>query len=136
MQRNGIKRALHKKGILLETFHYDWCEDNLETRLEEQIISAGGELNPIVDDELFEALKESGQISERATILLECLEAIRVEGLSNDEILSRMTERGVSNREIWAKILTKLHDDYRAELVRQNTIDFEDMISTRKEYLV
>ena len=133
-----LKRALHKEQgtILLETFHYDWCEDNLETRLEEQIISAGGELNPIVDDELFEALKESGQISERATILLECLEAIRVEGLSNDEILSRMTERGVSNREIWAKILTKLHDDYRAELVRQNTIDFEDMISTATQRIL
>jgi DNA helicase IV len=127
-----LKRDLHKEQgtVLLETFHYNWCEDNLEARLEEQIKLAGGEVNPISDEELFVALEESGQISEKSQILLDCLKAIRIEGLSNDEILGRLTERGVGNREIWATILTRLHDDYRTELAEQNAIDFEDMIST------
>ena len=113
-----LKRALHKEQgtVLLETFHYNWCEDNLEARLEEQIKLAGGEVNPISDEELFVALEESGQISEKSQILLDCLKAIRIEGLTNDEILGRLTERGVGNREIWATTLTRLHDDYRTEL--------------------
>lgn len=125
------KRALHKEQgtVLLETFHYDWCEDNLEARLEELIISAGGELNPISAEELLAALNESGQISEKSQVLLDCLKAIRIEGLGNDEILGRLSERGVSYGEIWTSILTTLHDDYLDELAEQNAIDFEDMIS-------
>lgn len=130
-----LKRTLHReqKTVLLETFHYDWCENNLEARLERQVLRCGGELKPISEGELFEVLNESGQISDKAQILLDCLKAIRVESLENDAILERLTERGVGNRDIWSAILTKLHDDYRAELAEQNSIDFDDMISSATE---
>ena len=113
----------------METFHYNWCEDNLEAKLEEQIKLAGGEVNPISDEELFAALEESGQISEKSQILLDCLKAIRIEGLLMMKFSGDLLSEG-SVTEIWATTLTRLHDDYRTELAEQNAIDFEDMIST------
>ena len=127
-----LKRALHREQgtTLLETFHYDWVEENLEIKLKEKVLAAGGILEPISKEKLFEALNDSGHISEKAKILLDCLKAIRVEGLKDDQILSRLADRNVGNKEIWAEVLIKVHGDYRAKLSAQNSIDFDDMISS------
>ena len=125
-----LKRELHdKQGTkLLETFHYDWVENNLETRLEEQLRENNILPIPLSEEKIFNKLQENGTITKKSELLLGCLRAIRVEGIGHEEILQRLTNDKVASGDIWVSILTKLERDYRDELNRQNAIDYDDMI--------
>lgn len=135
-QKIVSKRELHEEQEtkLLQTFHYDWLEGNLEARLEQQIRECG--LKPIPYEGIFNKLNEIGAISDRANLLLDCLKAIRVEGLSDIETWQRLNKGKVFYPKIWAEILCELHEDYRSELENQNAIDFDDMIIRATDSLV
>lgn len=132
LYRKGMvsKRQLHEsQGTrLIETFHYDWCEDCLEISLEKQLIEHGVTPRPISNDQLFVALNESGVIDSGAKILQKSLKAIRVENLDNDEIFNRLEKAKVPFYERHATLIGALHDAYKDRLKSENTIDFDDMI--------
>ncbi len=124
------KRTLHAEQgtLLLETYHYDWCEGNLLTSLERQLKENGITPNPIEKDEIFEALNNSGVIDNGAKILQKSLNAIRIEQLNDDQIIDRLRNGGVSFYTSHAELLVAIHNDYVDALRAANEIDFDDMI--------
>ena len=136
------KRKLHReqKTHLVETYHYDWCEDNLFSSLtdklqkkisEERISSFDQEIWVPVrrpQKEILRTLNEMGHVSDKAKLLLDCLTAIRVENIQENDILNRLQNRNIGFPEIWSKILNQLVSDYLFELKSTETIDFDDMI--------
>lgn len=124
------KRELHaeKETILLETYHYDWYEGNLENRLAKQLNQLGVEARPKPHEEIFQILKKLGLISDGATRYLKCLQAIRTERLDRGAIKQRLDSKMIVNSEKYSDFLDALHSSYVLELSRQNRIDFDDMI--------
>ncbi len=124
------KRELHDEcgTTLIETFHYDWIENSLLKRLEKLILNAGLILNPLSDDEIFTQLKESGYLQDAAKLYLKCLQAIRVERLDEQEIMSRLKKFQIVNIKQYTELLTAIVEEYVQELNNQNRIDFDDMI--------
>lgn len=124
------KRALHaEKGTrLLETFHYEWMEENLEASLARQLKECGIQLTPIPTDEILKKLQESGVIAHWVSLFKKALQAIRVERLDQSGIEQRLKEAKISRNKRWAELLAELQSAYIDELVKENAIDFDDMI--------
>lgn len=124
------KRALHKEcgTTLIETYHYDWVENNLESRLATLMTDMGIKTTQKSPDEVFEIINNSGYIDESAKRYLKCLEAIRVERLEDDVILQRLTDNKISYAKEYTELLSDLHSAYKQELEEQGRIDFDDMI--------
>jgi DNA helicase-4 len=126
----GSKRELHLEHgtTLLETYHYNWVEGNLESRLASLLSSQGIELVPKKDGEILETLKNMGEISRAAQRFLKALQAIRVERLDDEKVESRLTEANAPFPKLNTKFLSNLHVSYKTELNRRGEIDFDDMI--------
>jgi DNA helicase-4 len=124
------KRLLHAEyqTTLIETFHYDWTENNLENRLEMLINKSGIEIRQKSPEEIFKTLNELGYIEENAKRYLKCLQAIRVERLDKESTLLRLQEKKIVCAEEYADLLDALHSAYKNELENQKRIDFDDMI--------
>jgi DNA helicase-4 len=125
-----LKRQLHQEQgtTLIETFHYDWVEKNLESRLSELINSNGITLKPRTKEEVFKKLNSEGLVNRGVKKYIKCLQAIRVEQLSDNDILNRLKEFKISNADKYTILLGQIHSAYREELIQQNCIDFDDMI--------
>jgi len=124
------KRVLHKEHgtHLIETYHYDWCENNLEKSLEHQLSLYGIKPSPISDEEKFEALNKSGVIDNGAKVLQKSLKAIRAEQLNASGIIERLNSKKIPFADKYAEIFSSLHDEYVNQLSITKTIDFDDMI--------
>lgn len=124
------KRQLHKEcgTKLIETYHYDWVEGNLEMRLQQLMDESGVELTPISDEKILESLKSLGFIKEGAKRYLKCLQAIRVERLDKALIEERLKSKSIFYSKRYTILLYALHQAYVEELRAQNRIDFDDMI--------
>ena len=124
------KRELHKENetVLIETYHYDWTEDNLENRLSELMDELGIEKSSKSTQELFENLNEKRVLEGVIDRYLKCLNAIRVERLDRASILSRLNEYGVPNADKYQVLLCDLQDAYISVLRDHREIDFDDMI--------
>ena len=131
------KRQLHKDNgtTLIETYHYNWVERSLEDRLEALLEQFGIRPDPKSEQEVFEHLNETKVFDKIVELYLKCLEAIRVERLSDEDILERLNAFELPNAERYQALLIELHDAYRRELLRQNTIDFHDMIIRATEQI-
>lgn len=128
------KRNLHRelKTTLVETFHYDWIEGELEARLEKGLAAAG-----IIPDknaleqtlaELLLSLRESKQVASWSKMLIKALEIIRFERLDESAILKTLNNSKISQADKKTRILSDLHNAYVEELKSSNSIDFDDMI--------
>ncbi|MDO6536259.1 UvrD-helicase domain-containing protein [Alteromonas stellipolaris] len=124
------KRALHKEQNtrLIETFHYQWVEHNLERALETQLTALDVPLASRSSEEIFAALKEFGGISEGVSRYINCLKAIRVEQLTMEDIATRLNAHEIGNAEDYADLLTSFHNAYIDELMIESAIDYDDMI--------
>ncbi len=124
------KRELHKEQntVLIETYHYNWLEDDLTLSLERQLVGLGVSLQPRPQEDVLTALKEFGGISEGVSRYISCLQAIRVEQLSTEDIVTRLTEHEISNADEYADLLTAFHSAYVEVLASEGSIDFDDMI--------
>lgn len=124
------KRLLHQEfgTTLLETYHYDWVEQNLENRLETLLKSNNIRLEPLNLDDLLKDLKESGFIDEKAKLYLKSLKAIRVERLDKGSISRRLEAAQVVEYKLYSEFLGDLLEAYKGELEKQDSIDFDDMI--------
>lgn len=128
------KRNLHRelKTTLVETFHYDWIEGELEARLEKRLAAVG--IVPDKDSveetlaELLSNLAKNTQVASWSKMLVKALEIIRFERLDEKAILKTLSEAKISQADKKTRILSDLHDAYVEELRSTNTIDFDDMI--------
>jgi len=126
----ATKRIIHEEQetILLETYHYDWCEDTLESSLEKQLAELDIIAKPIDTERVFEALNESGVIDNGAKTLQKSLQAIRAEQLDKIRISERLENAKIPCADKYSSILNSLHESYIEELLKTQTIDFDDMI--------
>lgn len=124
------KRELHQEydTILLETYHYDWVENNLENRLETLLKEHNISFKPLNPDDMLNYLKESGFIDDKAKLYLKSLKAIRVERLDKTSIQTRLEAACVHEYKLYSVFLGDLLDAYILELKKQDSIDFDDMI--------
>ena len=124
------KRALHKEcdTKLLETFHYDWTEDNLENRLSTLMNECWIKTTPKSPDKVFDVLQNMGFIYDSSQRYLKCLQAMRVERLDEKSILSRLVAYNLADAKAYSLLLDDLQTSYTNELERQQRIDFDDMI--------
>ena len=128
------KRNLHRelKTTLVETFHYDWIEGELETRLEKQLAAVG--IVPEKDAleqtlaELLLNLNENKQVASWSKMLIKALQIIRFERLDESAILKTFNNSKISQADKKTRILVDLHNAYVEELKTSNSIDFDDMI--------
>ncbi|MAY01275.1 MAG: helicase IV [Oceanospirillaceae bacterium] len=132
------KMALHKEyeTVLIDTYHYEWCEETLLPNLTAKLASYGIELSPMSPDDIFKTLNESGQIASWSDLLKTALQSIRIEQLDQSAITQRLTKAKISMPKEVARLLTDLHDAYKGELTKQNTIDFDDMILRATEVVL
>ena len=81
-----LKRELHTKHstTLIETYHYNWVEGNLEDVLLQKLSQVGISENPRSNEEIFKKLNEQEIIQKESEKYLKCLSAIRVENLSDE----------------------------------------------------
>ncbi|GJA33836.1 UvrD-helicase domain-containing protein [Aeromonas caviae] len=124
------KRALHKEceTVLIETFHYEWCENTLLSGLRDKLASKGIKLNPMDPNEIFEKLNKEGHIANWSDLMKKALQAIRVERLTKELMKSRFELAKIHRPEKYSELLDALHQGYVTELNNQNAIDFDDMI--------
>lgn len=124
------KRALHEEyeTTLLETYHYNWVENQLYERLESLMIEAGIELREIDGEELLECLNKSGLFEEASNRYSKCLQAIRTERLSRSDVKKRLEDAKIVYAEEYTKFLMSVHEAYISKLQSENEIDFDDMI--------
>lgn len=128
------KRNLHRelKTTLVETFHYDWIEGELEARLEKGLAAVG--IAPDKDAveqtlaELLSNLTENKQVASWSKMLIKALEIIRFERLDESAILKTLNDSKISQADKKTRILSDLHNAYVEELKSSNSIDFDDMI--------
>lgn len=124
------KRELHAEHntTLLETYHYNWVENTLYKRLEQLMNEQFIPLKPKSQQEILDALNESGIFKENKNRYLKCLQAIRTERLDYQQILKRLTDAKIVYAKEYATLLMRIHDAYVKELRSANEIDFDDMI--------
>jgi DNA helicase-4 len=124
------KRALHKdlETIMLETYHYDWIENNLESRLLTLMQENGIKISKKTEDEILESLNELGILIANVKKYLKCLQAIRAERLNKESIIERLKNQKIFFAERYADLLENIHISYKNKLLNDNRIDFDDMI--------
>ena len=125
-----LKRELHKESetVLLETYHYDWQEGVLEEKLRKIIEEQGINIIPKSEKEIFAAINSLGILDENAKRYLKCLQAIRVERLDKKNISKRLKANSIFHATKYADLLEDLHEAYKSQLLKDEKIDFDDMI--------
>ena len=129
-QEMQAKRELHQDchTRLLETYHYDWTEGQLEQRLAQLMQQHQVALKPKSDTELLTTLNQLGIIVDSAKRYLKCLQAIRAQGLDHAAILARLEQHQIYHADKYAALLDQLNQDYCQKLAQDQRIDFDDMI--------
>lgn len=132
------KRDLHAEcgTTLLETYHYDWEEKNLESRLAFLVESNDIATSPKSSDEILEVLNDGGFIDDSAKRYMKCLQAIRGESLDKQSTHTRLVDSKIVFASKYSELLSDLHDGYVAELKVKKSIDFDDMIIRSTQQIV
>lgn len=124
------KRQLHTEmgTRLIETYHYDWLENNLEARLAELLTQHQVPFAKKSEQEIIQALERADVLTKNVRRYVKCLQAIRTERLDEQGILQRLTQHQIPYAENYAALLHQLHQDYIQTLQHQGRIDFDSMI--------
>lgn len=124
------KRKLHAEmgTTLIETYHYDWLENNLENRLAELLDQNQIRYIKKSEQEIMTALETTGVLMNNVRRYVKCLQAIRTERLNEAGILERLQQHKISYAKNYANLLNQLHQDYVQKLAREGRIDFDSMI--------
>lgn len=113
---------------LIKTQHFKGNETKLEKQLRGIIKKTGLEAIPKPQEAIFQILNKNGFILEGVKLYLKCLQAIRTEQLNAEGILKRLQAAKIHHAKKQADFLWEIVNAYQAELLRQEAIDFDDMI--------
>ena len=124
------KREIHKKynTVLLETYSYDFNENMIEERLYEMLSAHGVKIESKSSEDIIKGLKKNDAFLEQLELFVKCLKAIRVEGISEAEVIKRYQDFHIPYPEYYGNFFNRLVKDYCHELDEQHAIDFDDMI--------
>lgn len=131
------KKALHErmKTELVDTYHYDWCEGNLEVVLEAKLAALNVVPKPISKEDILEALKKQSFIKNAVNELSKTLSAVRSEAIEGYEIQCRLEKADIQNARSHMELIEGLRQAYVSELRSRNHLDFDDMILLATKYL-
>tara|TARA_R110000744_G_scaffold358844_1_gene466016 strand:- start:1341 stop:4163 length:2823 start_codon:yes stop_codon:yes gene_type:complete len=124
------KRLLHEEcgTTLIETYHYDWVEDNLLNRLEGLMVQLAIEIVPKSPREIIKELKKSDFLVTNIKRYIKCLQAIRVEQLDSCQVEQRLVGANIAHAEKYTILLQDITNAYISKLRHEDEIDFDDMI--------
>lgn len=125
------KRRLHERHgtTLIETYHYNWKEGTLESRLADLMNEHGVPMNPMTQDEVIEELSQAKIYSNLLNEFLQCMLCIRREHFSEHDVERRLAKNGLPEPKFYAHFLMDLVRGYEAELRDNDHIDYDDMIN-------
>lgn len=131
------KKALHKQmdSKLVDTYHYDWCEGNLETVLQTKLKALNVVPKPLLKEDILEAIRKQDFIKNAVKGLYETLSAVRSEAIEGFEIQHRLEIAHIKNARSHMKLIDGLRRAYVDELRSRNHLDFDDMILLATQYL-
>ncbi|MGZ8069600.1 UvrD-helicase domain-containing protein [Aeromonas salmonicida] len=136
-QQIKSKIALHEQmgTKLVKTYHYNWCDGQLESELAKQLIDFGVVLRPISKEQIIAAIKRQDFISNAVNGLSKALAAVRSEAIKGDEIQDRLVRKEVHNAKSHTLLIESLRQAYVAEMKNKKHIDYDDMILLATEYI-
>ena len=132
------KRNLHEKHntCLLETYHYERMEGNLQQGLEQKLTEVGVEFNPLPPEEMLEALRKFGAVSAVAKLLAKLLQGCKRNGICPDQLQTENFPHVDPDRLQRIRIiLSPIYESYQRCLAENQEIDFDDMIHKAVAYV-
>ncbi|EOA9037562.1 UvrD-helicase domain-containing protein [Vibrio harveyi] len=129
------KIELHKHigTRLVDTYHYNWCDGELEQKLQDKLASEGIYPNPISTQKVIEAIEQQDFIKNAVAELKKTLASVRAEDIEGDEILQRLKKAKIRNAQNHMYLIESLRQAYVDELGTK--IDYDDMILKAKKYI-
>lgn len=137
------KRSTHasNRTTLLETYSYEFAEDDLLSNLAKRLNDADIKLDPMTPDEIWVVIQESGkdEVDGFVSLCKTFLSLLKSNNYSLKEISDKndqiedhfMRERGSQ----FLSLFTPIYDLYEDNLLNNGQIDFNDMISRATDYL-
>jgi len=122
-------------NTLIETYDDDFIEDNLESRLAEQMDLNGITMERKSPEVILTALKNTSLLAKNTKRFIKLFQAIRVEQLNSEQVETRLKNAKVHNANKYTELLHEIVQAYSAELTSQKAIDFDDMISQACEHV-
>jgi DNA helicase-4 len=111
---------------LITINEYSTSHDFLENKLGKNI----NDNKQVIDtNDLVEKIRTLGLMKKALDGYIKCLQAIRIEQLTQDEICDRFSTSVIYHSDEYTNILCKINKAYCEELTNQNAIDFDDMIT-------
>jgi DNA helicase-4 len=132
------KRALHQthQTPLIETYSYLKQQGILTKTLEEKLLQAGVQFNPLANNELLKKLNEFGRVSEFSKLLSDMLGLFKAACLDLKSLVLLARQHEDHERmEAAAFLFEPIYEVYQQQLRDTATIDFEDMIGKAIEYV-
>ena len=134
------KRQIHKANntCMIECFAYEKFDGNLLDKLKDKLEGCSISLNHISSEELWGQVSSGeGSVMEGVIELFETL--INLIKSNNFKIrdVRQLNDTGsnIKNNELILSLLEPIFDAYCTELVKNNEIDFNDMINLASQYI-
>jgi DNA helicase-4 len=128
------KRQVHQTNNtkLVETFSYEFNEQNWKQALTDKLISCGVQMKERDASEIIAVLRESDQIRQITKLFITFLDLAK----SNGYALVDLQRKATNLREAaFLKVFAPIYEWYHSELARSGTIDFNDMLLQAAEYI-
>ena len=132
------KRNLHEEHdtCLLETYHYERMEGNLQQGLEQKLTEVGVEFDPLPPEKMLEALRKFGAVSAVAKLLAKLLQGCKRKGICPDQLQKENFPHVDPDRlQRIRTILSPIYESYQRCLAEKQEIDFDDMIHKAVAYV-
>jgi len=122
------KRKLHEtnKTILVETFSYEFTENNLLKRLKEKLLKYNVEFRELTPSEIRELLKGSIENNKFTKLFTTFLNHFKSNRFTLEEIKKKSKE--IERTSLFIKLFEFIFKEYQEFQKRNNCIDFDDMI--------
>ena len=122
------KRKLHQtnKTMLVETFSYEFTENNLLKRLKEKLLKHNVEFRELTQSEIAELLKDPIENNKFTKLFTTFLNHFKSNRFTLDDIKEKSKE--IERTSLFIKLFEFIFKEYQSFQARNNCIDFDDMI--------
>ncbi len=122
------KRKQHKANgtILIETYSYEFTENNLLKRLKEKLLKCNVEFREITEAEIIELLKDTIENNDFTKLFTTFLNHFKSNRLTLQDIKDK--SKKIERSSLFVKLFEFIFNEYQSFLERNNCIDFDDMI--------
>ncbi len=116
----------HTPNKLIRTYSYDKQEGHLIEKLESELVKHGVVFHRISNEDIFKKLNEWGRVNSFAAFLAKFLNLYKSTGKEVDLLRQQSDSKRTS---AFLEIFSILFQDYEERLLKNNLIDFNDMIN-------